>query len=345
MSIDDIDPCHILSEPPELTSQIAAGRSKEINLMLHSLALIGDEMDGTRGLMPVLRAAATLGDADRALMYQWDDVAGTVRLTTSLGFKGPLPKAATEGTTQMRNSLVHRKPVLVSAPCHESLERELSQLHATASLSVPMTHQGLPWGAVQLLRDRPFLTEDAILLWLYTLVLEGVLPAAMGLKRHREMAAPVDAVSGLLAPAHYRRRLAWEMRRASWLDRPLTVACMEVTEMLHGRPRGRFVSFTTREASQVIQKALRQSDTVTCLGGHHFVMTMPETARPVARRVIDLIREGLLEVSAGTLPVFDIATGFATYPADGITEADMIRAACADGRKAAGRISTNPRAN
>lgn len=345
MRIDDIDPCHILSEPPELTQSVAAGRSKEINLMLHSLALIGDELDGGRGLMPVLRAAATLGGADRALLYQWDDVSGSVRLTTSLGFKGPLPKMVTEGTAQVRGCLVHRKPVFVAPPCRDALRRELAQLHAGASLSVPMTHQGLPWGAVQLLRDRPFLAEDAILLWLYVLVLEGVLPAAMGLKRHREMAAPVDSVTGLLPPDHYRRRLAWEMRRSSWMDRPLTVACMEVTEMLHGRPRGSFISFSTREASQVIQKALRQSDTVTCLGGHHFVMTMPETARPAARRVVDLIREGLLEVSAGTLPVFDIATGFANYPADGATESEIIRAACADGRKTAVPVSRNPRAN
>ena len=345
MTIDDIDPCHILKEPPELTPRVAAGRLKEINLMLHSLALIGDELDGARGLMPVLRASATLVGADRALMYQWDEGTGSLRLTTSLGFKGPLPKTATEGTMQVRGCLVHRKPVLVSAPRQESLKRELAQLHAAASLSVPMTHQGLPWGAVQLLRDRPFLAEDAILLWLYTLVLEGVLPAAMGLKRHREIAAPVDSVTGLLAPDHYRRRLAWEMRRSSWLDRPLTVACIEVTEMLHGRPRGSFISFSTRAASQVIQKALRQSDTITCMGGHHFVMTMPETTKPAARRVMDLIRETLLDLSAGTLPVFDIASGFATFPADGATESEMIRAACADGRKTTGRISRNPRVN
>lgn len=345
MRIDDIDPCHILKEPPELTSSVAAGRSKEINLMLHSLALIGDEMEASRGLMPVLRAAATLAGADRALMYQWDEGTSSLRLTTSLGFKGPLPKGATDGTTQVRGCLVHRKPVLVSEPCDVSLSHELAMLHTNASLSVPMTHQGLPWGAVQLLRDRPFLAEDAIIMWLYTLVLEGVLPSAIGLKRHREMAAPLDSVTGLLAPDHYRRRLAWELRRSSWLDRPLMVACVEVTEMLHGRPRGSFVSFTTREASQVIQKTLRQSDTVTCLGGHHFVMTMPETGRPAARRVIDRIREGLLEVSAGTLPVFDIATGFASYPADGATESEMIRAACADGRKTASRVSRNPRAN
>src|SRR4029434_291608 len=144
--------------------------------------------------------------------------------------------------------------VLVSEPCEVSLSHELAMLHTNASLSVPMTHQGLPWGAVQLLRDRPFLAEDAIIMWLYTLVLEGVLPSAIGLKRHREMAAPLDSVTGLLAPDHYRRRLAWELRRSSWLDRPLMVACVEVTEMLHGRPRGSFVSFTTREASPGIQK-------------------------------------------------------------------------------------------
>ena len=345
MSIHDIDSCHILKEPPELTPEVAATRSKEINLMLHSLSLVGEEIDQARGVMPVLRASATIGGAERALMYQWDEGSGLLRLTATLGFKSPLPKAITDGTMQVRACLAHRKPVLVSTPCQEPLRRELMHLHAGASLSVPMTHQGMPWGAVQLLRDRPFLADDAILLWLYTLVLEGVLPGAMGLKRHREMAAPVDSASGLLAPEHYRRRLAWEMRRSSWMDRPLTVACLEVTEMLHGRPRGSFVSFNTREASHVIQKALRQSDTLTCMGGHHYVMTMPETTKPAARRVMDLIQEGLLEVSAGTLPVFDITSGFATFPIDGRTEAEMIRAACSDGKRASRPVSRTPRAN
>ena len=81
------------------------------------------------------------------------------------------------------------------------------------------------------------------------------------------------------------------------------------------------------------------------MGGHHFVMTMPETGRPAARRIVDVIREGLLDVSAGTLPVFDIATGFATFPADGATESEMIRAACADGRKAAVLANRSPRGN
>jgi len=163
------------ARPPELTPRIAAARSKEINLMLHSLALISDEMDGARGVMPVLRASATLAGAV-ALSCINGTSNGLAPSDASLGFKGHCRKPPRKEPCRCAAAWPTANRARVG-PRQEPLKRELSQLHAAASLSVPMTHQGLPWGALQLLRERPFLAEDAILLWLYTLVLEGVLPA------------------------------------------------------------------------------------------------------------------------------------------------------------------------
>ena len=65
---------------------------------------------------------------------------------------------------------------------------------------------------------RPFERDEAVLLWLFALVLEGVLPATMGPKRHREMAAIVDeqvlrrdlpAVDQRLAAGVGRHRIAF----------------------------------------------------------------------------------------------------------------------------------------
>jgi hypothetical protein len=43
--------------------------------------------------------------------------------------------------------------------------------------------------------------------------------------------------------------------------------------------------------------------------------------------------------------VFDIVMGFASYPHDGTTEADLMRAACAAARRHQGPVSRNPLAS
>jgi GGDEF domain-containing protein len=340
--IHEIDPSYVLSDPPDLTRDIAAARFRELNILLHSIALLGDDLSGRKHLLPLLRASAAIVSAEKGLLYQWDEPRSGLRLTTSMGFPEPMPGPLGTENIQAHACLLQRKPVLVSAPPESALREEMALLGSRSALSVPLTHQGMPWGAMQLLRDRQFLRDDAVLLWMFALVLEGVLPALLGVKRHREMTAATDASTGLVMPDHFRRRLSWELQRSAWVARPVTVACIEVTEMLHGRPRGGSVPFSPREAAQLVQKALRQHDSVTCLGGHHFIAAMPDMGRNDAGQVVDSIRESFLTRAAGTLPVFDLSVGFATFPDDGRSEAEMIRAACAAGRREGGRSRKNP---
>ncbi|HET6372640.1 MAG TPA: GAF domain-containing protein [Candidatus Polarisedimenticolia bacterium] len=342
MFIHEIDPRYILADPPDLTREIAVARWREINILLHSIALLGDDLDARKPLLPLLRASAAIVAADSGLLYQWDEHRSGLKLTTSFGIAGQLPEALDTENAQAHACLLERKPVLVWEPEEQFLRQELALLGARSALSVPITHQGMPWGALQLLRGRPFLKDEAILLWIFALILEGVLPSFLGAKRHRELVAPIDPATGLVTPDHFRRRLAWELQRSSWVARPVTVACIEVTELLHGRPRGGSIPFTPREAAQLVQKVLRQHDSITCLGGHHFIATLPDTAKPAALEVVDLIREAFLTRAAGTLPVFDIASGFASFPEDGRSEAEIIRAACASSRRSSGKTSRTP---
>jgi len=350
MTIEAIDPIHILDEPPELTQEIASTRWRELNCLIHSIVLLGDELDAHKPLVPVLRAAATVGASERAHLFQWNEASHRLHATTFLGSEDRDRVSSQAGELQAHAALLHRKPVLVSrgalirrsSAVDDALLSELERLGARSVLSVPLTHQGMPWGAIQLLRDKPFERHDGVLLWLFCLVLEGVLPSLIGSKRHREMTAAVDPMTGLLTPAHFRRRLSWELQRSAWMARPATVACIEVTEMLHGRPRGSSTSFSPREASLVLQKSLRPADSATCMGGQHYIAVMPDTTRPVAESLAGLIREGFLLRAAGTLPVFDVVTGFATFPDDGGTDTELIRAACAAGRRRQRRVSRNP---
>jgi len=329
----EIDPSYLLNIPPELTPDVAVRRWREINILLHSVALLGDEMEGQDPLLPLLRASSTMVTADRALLYEWDEGRRALVLAGSLGVTDAATASLASGNTQAQTCVVHRKPVIVSSPREGFLQEELAALEARGVLSVPIAHQGLPWGCLQLARSRPFMREEAVLLWLFAMVVEGVLPFILHIRHHREKTASTDTESGLQTPAHFRRRLAWELQRAAWVARPVTVACIEITEMLHGRPRGGSLSVTPREAARIVCKALRPADSVTCLGGHHFIAALPDTDPAGARRMLDVIREAFLSRMASTLPVFDIVTGLSVFPDDGREEADLIRSACASARK------------
>jgi len=336
----EIDPSYLLNLPPDLTPEIATRRWKEINLLLHSVALLGDDIDGADPLLPLLRASAAMVAADKALLYAWDEGRHDLAVTASFNIPRPIADALTGGNTQAQCCVVHRKPVMVSSPPETFLQEEMTVLGAASVMSIPITHQGLPWGCLQLMRNRPFMREEGVLMWLFALVLEGVLPFMLLARRHREKTASPDTESGLQTPAHFRRRLAWELQRAAWIARPVAVVCIEVAERLHGRTRGGSMPVTSREAARLVCKALGPNDSVTCMGGHHFIAALPDTTAAGAERVLDIIKEGLLSRLASTVPACDIVTGVAVFPEDGRDEAGLIRAACSTAR----RISRSPHA-
>ncbi|HKY32823.1 MAG TPA: GAF domain-containing protein [Candidatus Polarisedimenticolia bacterium] len=342
MSILEIDPSYLLHDPPELTRPIASAHWRELNMLIHSVGLLTGDADGPGPLLSLLRASGSVAGTDRVLLYRWDEVAGGLRLAAAQGLGDGLPDETGARNEQALASLLHRKPLLVSMPDEPWLAREMEILGARSALTVPLSSKGMPWGALQLLRSRPFTREEAVLFWLFALMVEAFLPALVAAARRPEAGGAIDAATGLLIPSHFRRRVAWEIQRAGWIARPLTMLCVEVTEMLHGRPRGGSMPFTPQAASQVIQKALGIHAAVTCLGGHHFLAVLPDARREDAARTADVIREGFLLCSAGTLPVFDIAVGLATYPDAGRDEAALIKAACAAGRRTDARISRSP---
>lgn len=322
----EINPIHILDGPPELTEISAREHWREINLLFHSVALLGDELDANRPLLPLLRASTTVVPADRGLLYQWDEVRFGLVLAASLSPADSVATSLASGNIQANACLLHRKPVMVSTPVDQPLREEMRKLGTEAVLSVPMTHHGMPWGVLQLMRDRPFSRSEAILIWMFALVLEGVLPSMVGPRSHRETVSSIDERTGLLTPDHFRKRLAWELRRASWMDRTVSVVSVKA-EMFQSNRGGGMIPKTLRDASQVILRTIRQQDSVTCLDGHQFVIALPDTAATAALAVAEVVREEFFECAAGTIPIHDINIGCATYPEDGLLEDELIRIA------------------
>ena len=327
--LEEIDARYVLNNPPDLTSDIAASHWRELNVLLHSIALLGEDLRGRRPLLSLLRTSKSIVPADAGLLYLWDPCRGT-RVTTTLCSARELPRPKLRAQNiQARACLKWGKPVLVNDPVEPVLRDELASLGARAALSVPITFQGNPWSALQLLRNRPFLREEAVLLWLFALTLEGALSTLIDPMENRELIPQTETGSGLMTLERFRNRLAWELKRSGWVERPLTVASIRVREKAGGTVRGRSGQITATEAARVLRQTLGQHEPMTRLERRHFVAALPDTGIRDAKKMIDEAREALLKRANGGNESVGIVTGFATFPDDGNSESEMIGTACA----------------
>ncbi len=323
----DIDAVHIVEGPPELSATMTADHWREINLLLHSIALLGDDLGAGRPLHPILRTAAAVAPSSRGLLFRWDEVRFGLGLVAALKPEETLTEGVLEGGVQAHTALLRRRPVRVHEPGDARLVEEMRRLGAGAALSVPMVHQGMPWGVVQLLRDAPYSRDEAVLIWMFAIILEGMLPSLVGDRLHREGPLSIDRVTGLLTPDHFRRRLAWELRRAAWLHRPVSLLSVRVGEPASGPFRSGGASLR-HDLPNFLLRTLRQRDSLTSLEGHHYVAALPDTPGVAARAVAETIRTDLIACGGGTLPASCVNTGWAVYPDDATAEEDLIRHAC-----------------
>jgi len=196
MRSEGFNPKYVLPDPPELTREIVRTRWREINTLLHSVALLHGELGGEDPHRFILRTSAAIASADRGLLYRWDESTAGIRLAGSLGTSGRIAEPLVEENSQARACFRMGKPVLVTDPAEPPLRGELAALGTRSVLSVPITHQGSAWRVLQLLRDRPFLVDEAILLWMYAMVLEGTLPLWYSTREFQVVGGRTDPRSG-----------------------------------------------------------------------------------------------------------------------------------------------------
>src|SRR2546422_11281889 len=81
-----------LRNAPELTPEMACLRWRELNLLLHSLALLHTDLEGKKPFLPVLRSSGTIVAARRGLLYLWDENGGGIRLKVGFGLGHRAPE-------------------------------------------------------------------------------------------------------------------------------------------------------------------------------------------------------------------------------------------------------------
>lgn len=140
-----------------------------------------------------------------------------------------------------------------------------------------------------------------------------------------------DPLTGLLTHRAIDRRIEAEVARADRMDRPLTLAILDidrfrVLNQRHGYPIGDGV---LRSLALLLRRRLRRSDLIGRFGGDRIAVLLPETAPELAEELFDRIRvafAGMTHGGADAAISVSFSTGIAASRT-GRTAAELTRAA------------------
>ena len=149
-----------------------------------------------------------------------------------------------------------------------------------------------------------------------------------------ESSASLDDLTGLCSRRHFAVWFETEIRRARNYLTPLSLFLFDIDHFkkvndTYGHHAGDLV---LRNVAQVARKNTRSSDLVSRYGGEEFTVVMTSANRDQALSYAEMLRETI--AATGTkIPGLDkplrvtISGGVATFPADGETTTDLLKAA------------------
>jgi len=225
--------------------------------------------------------------------------------------------------------------------------QELHSLHANLRvvfvLMLALTVCILGYMAVRVFAmSAPMLTADIAGLCIFSVAcLLLTVGQLMCLRRMRhdtrekiELLTFVDELTGVQNFRYLDQRLAEELQRARRHGYPLSVVYIDLDNFklvndTYGHEAGNMV---LRRVSQALRANIRGEDFVGRLGGDEFLVVLPQTDASGALIAAERIRNklaalGLLGPGDERIDFVGFSMGVASYPAQGDTRDDLIRAA------------------
>ena len=173
---------------------------------------------------------------------------------------------------------------------------------------------------------------------LFLLMIASALSSVIVLRaRDLRRLSAIDRMTGVFNRGHLDERLVGELSRAERMQRPLSIAMLDVDHFKEFNDRFGHAAGDAglRAIAERVRLMTRRSDVLARYGGEEFVLLLPDTSPDVALEKLEEIRAEvqsmLIELPRGQGHVtLTLSAGIATYPDDGQSAAELVDEA--DGR-------------
>lgn len=318
----------------ELEQRTLRNRGKGVNAILRLAMLAGLQMELEATLSTIADFMAEVVPHERMLVYFWDEEREQVRVRLARGIENLAAETYARGNIFNLWASAYARPLLISSGFDNAADATLRSLGSQSALVLPIVIRNRVMGSVQLLATNKdeFSQEDAQLLWIFCLVAENQLDrefAHEGLLKF----AFTDYLTGLRTRGYFEQQLDLEIKRSERKGTPLSLFMLDIDyfKQLNDRCGHQVGDQVLRELASLLQREMRDLDTVARYGGEEFVVVLPETDVDGARRVAQRLRRSVEEEAfAGCLRAqqrITISIGIAAIGRDTRFKRDLIHQA------------------
>ncbi len=147
--------------------------------------------------------------------------------------------------------------------------------------------------------------------------------------RREQRAAVTDSLTGLLNRRGFEDRFEEEVERARRSGTPLALVLVDCDDLKEINERGGHADgdAALRGVADGLRATKRSSDVVARVGGDEFTMILPDTDSAAALDAVERMQSRIRDDAADAQLPLTVTCGIASFPADGDSAADVIRAA------------------
>jgi diguanylate cyclase (GGDEF)-like protein len=316
----------------ELRPETVQKRWEDVNVILRMSMLTGLQMQLEATLNLLCDMAAEITAFDKAIFYFWDESQEVMQPRIARNVEKTAGGEVSNGNILNFWSLKYGRPLLVERGLHTQSDALLQVMGAGCALAVPLFVSNRVMGSMQffLTGENGFHKEDAQLLWILSLVAENLLTreyANEGLLRF----AFTDYLTGLRTRGYFEQQLELEFKRAERKQQKFALLMIDIDhfKILNDTFGHHVGDQLLRDVTSILQKDMREVDTVARYGGEEFVIILPETTETGAMFVAQRLRRAVDQAkffagSPHSIQHLTISIGVAVYDTDAQFKRDLI---------------------
>ena len=325
----------IIEVDAELSPYTLKTRPRAVNALLRLAMLAGMEMELDAAVNTFADFIAEIVPCDRIVLFFWDEEQDAPRVRLARGLEDINPDCYVQGNILNVWASRFAKPVVISVGEHPDADSSMLAVQSSSALVVPVTVGSRVMGSLQLFSRKPhrFQQEDAQLLWTFSLIAENQLSRGCshdGLLKF----AFTDYLTRLRTRGYFEQQLELEIKRAERKGSCLALLMLDIDrfKLLNDQCGHHVGDHILREVAAILQRDMRDFDTLARYGGEEFVIILPDTDPQGALRVAQRIRQNVegARFRHNALPAVEqvtISIGIAVYGRDTRYKRELIELA------------------